>query len=154
MALSPAQTKLYWRTWASIAALLQADLPEASKKDVASQRHGQHKAASCPASMTTWGNQDLTRWLCWARVVADPLDLQARIDFEEASHPEAARISQIRRLLLQLGKLPAYAAGCANDPTLPADFCKWPASSLQTALFALSRTARRSQVPGKTPPPA
>ncbi len=154
MALSPAQVKLYWRTWAAIAATIQADLPEASKKDVAGQRHHQHKAAQCPDSMTTWRNPDLTRWLCWQLVLAAPDDIQRRIDFDEACHPEAARISQIRRLLHQLGRPPSYAAGCANDSTLPADFCRWPASSLQTALFALSRTARRAQVPGKSPDPA
>jgi hypothetical protein len=154
MALSTAQKKLYWRTWASIGSLIQADLPEATKKDVAGQRHGQHKAAGCPASSTSWGNADLDRWLRWAAVLADPDNLQARLDFEEVSHPEARRIRAIREMLAKISRPLSYAKACAHDPALPDDLTQWPASALQGALSALARTTRRAQLPGKSALPA
>ncbi len=157
MALSAAQTKLYWRTWAAIAAAIAADLPDASKAEIAAQRKSQHKAAGCPASSKDWTNQDLTRWLYLEARINDPLNLQRLVEFEESLHPEAARIYVIRAELKKLGKPVSYAAACAHRSDLPQDLCKWPADALQAALMALRRTVRhqypvkenRAQLPGE-----
>lgn len=151
MPLSAAQTPLYWRTWAAIAAALHADQPEATKAEIAKLRHSQHKAARCPASSKAWKNADLNRWILWAKILQDPDNLALRLEFEEAAHPEAARIYVIRQLLAKLGKPVPYAAACAHRADLPPDLCKWPAEALQAALQALQRTSRLSQLPGKDP---
>lgn len=155
MPMSAKQTALYWRTWAKISAALAADLPEATKAEIASQRRAQHKAAGCPASSKSWGNLDLTRWLYLECRINDPDNLPRLVEFEQQldaqSHPEAARIFRIRAILSDLARPVAYAAACAHQPDLPADLCKWPAASLQAALIALTRTARHTQLPGKPP---
>lgn len=150
MALSKAQTSLYWRTWAAIAAAIKEDLPEADRKFIDSRRRPHHAQAGCPASSKDWTNQHLSRWLLHACRITDPLNITRHLELEEQCHPQATKIFRIRQLLTQLGKPIAYAAACAKDPLLSPNLCNWPADALQRAVQALSHTARH-QKPGATP---
>jgi len=151
MALSPAQTKIYWRTWSKIAAALQADQPEATKAQIQDLRHSQHTAAGCPRSSKAWTSRDLDRWIYLEDRISDPLNLPRLLELEEKCHPEAARIYVIRKLLTQLGKPVSYAAACTGEDGLSPNLCSWSAKALQTAVMALSRTSKRAQLPGKDP---
>jgi hypothetical protein len=153
MALTKAQTALYWRTWGSISAALLADLadvPDADKKYIQTRRRPCHAQAGCPLSSKDWTNRHLSLWLLYESRVTDPSNLTRHMALEEQAHPEAGRIYRIRQLLTQLGKPTSYAAACAHDQTLSPNLCNWPATSLQTALQALQRTARAK--PGATRP--
>jgi|GEM_PF-6380098 len=147
--LNRGQMGVYMGIWKRLEARLREDLvgtPKEISKALDRTRQRMHGQAGVPLSRKDWTSRDLDLWGYFECRVNRPEDLAELLEWEEKTHAEAGRVFHIRRLLAELGKPVAYAAACAHNPGLSPNLCQWPASALQAALQALSRT-KRSQLP-------